>query len=115
MRLRLRFPRAVLQTLGHHTDISSSVGGAVSASRQVVSSGARVLLGFSLSETAGATAEVRLHDGIDATGPLLTGGITFAANGSTGEWFSDEAVEVVSGSIFLERVSGSVRGVVYWG
>lgn len=107
---------AVLQTLGHKTDIGATVAGARGTGNySLVASGARVLLGWSLSETAGAAAEARLHDGGANTAPLLTGGITFAANGTSAMWFADEGVEVTSGAIELEVVSGSIRGVVYWG
>ena len=74
------------------------------------------LFGWCLCEsTNSAGASVRLHDGPDADHPPLTSLITLSANESTRDWFGDQAIEVFSGQVFLQVVSGGVDAVVYLG
>lgn len=116
-RRRPRRVGAVLSTLGHATDLAATIGGDVSADRVVVSSGARVLLGWSIAESAGSLASVRLRDGVEGATPVHTvlAAIALAANGGDTQWFADEGIEVKSGAISLEVVGGTVTGVVFWG
>lgn len=71
------------------------------------------LHGWSIAENAGtpAAAEVTVHDGADATGPLLAH-IRLAASGSDAAWF-ECGVAAPSGEIFLQVEAGTVSAVVY--
>lgn len=72
------------------------------------------LFGWCLCESTGSEgASVRLHDGDGTDDPALTSLITLSANESTRDWFGDQSIEVFSGQVFLEVVSGSVEAVVY--
>lgn len=110
----------ILRAGGHHksaerTDISAGVAGAVNASRQVLAGGdVEELIGWSLRETTGAAAaEMRLRDGNSAAGEVLAV-VGLAANTSSFVFASGRGVRVLTGRVFLEVVSGSVEGVVYW-
>jgi hypothetical protein len=74
------------------------------------------LIGWSAAESTGsAAASFRLHDGTSAATPELTAAIKLVAGESDRDWFGDQTVEVFSGSIFVEIISGSVELVTYWG
>lgn len=68
--------------------------------------------GWSFRETAGAAASCRVRDGRDATGAILAT-IGLAANASDHEWLGDAGVTADVG-LYLEVVSGSVEGAVYF-
>ena len=97
------------------TDIASTPGGAVTASVQLPSSGRiQQLLGWAIAETTGtATAGFRLHDGIGTGGGVLVR-INLAANESTRDRGGPPGIWVVNGSIYLEVLSGSIEGVIFW-
>lgn len=97
------------------TDISAGIAGAVGASRLVLPGGVAVgFAGWSLRETTGTTAAVvRFHDGINATTELLAT-VALASAASNVYRYDGQGVELATGRIFLEVVSGSVEGVVYW-
>ena len=105
--------------LHHHkaayrSDISAGVGVAVVASRIVVNSTACELHGWCLRETTGAAkADIRLHDGKDATTELLAA-IDIPSGGSSIALPQGQGVQVRTGTIFLEWIAGSVEGVIYW-
>lgn len=97
------------------TDISPTIAGAVSASRVVLSGGNVVgFAGWSLRETTGTAAAVcRFHDGANvATEVLAT--VALASAASAIYRYDGQGVECATGRIFLEIVSGSIEGVVYW-
>lgn len=72
------------------------------------------LLGWSATETTGsATASFRLHDGSNDSSPALASEVKLAEDGRSMVDF-DEGIEVNSGQVFLEVVSGSVEVVIFW-
>jgi hypothetical protein len=74
------------------------------------------LFGFSVCESTGsAGAKFRLHDGEDVGDPVLYPAVTLTSNESAREWFGNQGIQIVSGAVFLEVVSGSVEGCVLWG
>lgn len=83
--------------------------------QQLVAQQARVLLGWSFTEsTGGAAAKVRLHDGTSTAGKVL-GTIGLASGASSNVTLPVDGIEITTGAIFAEVVSGSVEGGVYWG
>ena len=74
------------------------------------------LLGWSVAESTGTTAAAfRLRDGQSSSAPRLTAEVALTAGETNREWFGDQTVEIASGSIYLEIVSGSLEIVVYAG
>ena len=72
------------------------------------------LLGWSFTESTGsAGASVRLHDGQNSAAPSLCSAVKLSAGESTRDWFGDQTIEIFSGSVFLEVLSGSVECVVW--
>lgn len=83
----------------------------VGLSVQVYSRQAR-LYGWAVLETTGAAAaEVVIHDGFDASGPVLAD-ITLAAGQSTRDYFGYSGLWCDAG-VFVACVAGSVRGTVW--
>lgn len=78
---------------------------------QKLSVSAGRLAGYSIRETAGAVAVVRLRDGVDAGGDLIAP-IALAANASSAWWFMPHGISFGAG-LFLEVVAGAVEGAVY--
>lgn len=66
--------------------------------------------GFSLRETAGAIAVVRIRSGGTITGTMLDT-IAFAANESKNEWCGPQGISA-PGGLYFEIVSGAVAGSV---
>lgn len=96
------------------TDIAASPAGAVTASRQVLRGDVRALVGWSVAETTGtAAAAFRLRDGTGTTSEVLAR-INLAANESDRDTFGQRGILVNTGNIWLEFISGSFEGVVYW-
>lgn len=81
---------------------------ALTGSDQVAYSGPATLAGFSIRETAGSTAVVRIRDGITDTGPIIET-IRLAANAYERE--GHMAVSCATG-VFVEVVSGTIEGAV---
>jgi len=70
------------------------------------------LAGFSIRETSGAAAAVvRLRDGSDATGDLLST-ISLVSGESVRDWFMPSGISFGYG-LFLEVLTGVVEAVVY--
>lgn len=90
---------------GPFTPVAFANGTLVSVGGQVQ----RIARGWSLRETGGAAAVVRLRDG-DGSGVILAT-IALAANASSQEW-RPEGMTTGNG-IFMELVSGAVEGSVY--
>ncbi len=83
-------------------------------SQVVVAQQVKVLYGWSVNESTGSgTAKVRVRDG-SGTGKVL-GVINLASAASSTVFMSEQAVQVNTGALYLEVVSGSVEGVLYWG
>lgn len=94
-------------------DIAPAPGGPVTASVQVIQGGANELCGWALTETTGtATAALRLRDGNSATSKVIAR-INLAANESVRDYFDAHHLEVVTGMIFLEWLSGSIEGTLW--
>jgi hypothetical protein len=73
-------------------------------------------LGFSLAASDAGADEIRFHDGLDATGPLI--GIAKAAASGTGPllemgYFPEGGIRCNKG-LFVEVVSGSPEGAIYY-
>lgn len=96
------------------TDLSLSVDGGVSASRQVLSGDVCVLGGWVLSEPTGtAGAAVRLHDG-SGTGGEQFGRINLATSATSAVLLLPHGVICSTGRVFCEVISGQVEGVLLW-
>lgn len=76
-----------------------------------VSGNPGVYKGFSLRETAGAAAVVRIFDAASATGTVLDE-IAFDANESVREYY-DPGIPART-AIWFEVVSGAVTGSIRW-
>ncbi len=74
------------------------------------------LVGFMVYETAGSTAKLRLHDGLSAAAPVLTPTIALTANANSSAALIGftNGIEINSGNVFVEVISGSVEVVLYW-
>ena len=96
-------------------DISSGVNQAVTASRAVLAAGdVTSLVGWSLWETTNAAgATINLHDGSSIAGELIANA-TLNANESIRDLWYPWGIIVATGRIWLEVVSGSVAGVLYY-
>lgn len=96
------------------TDMSASVDGAIGASRVILGGDVRSVMGWAVAETTGAAgAALRLHDGGIATGEQFAR-INLAANESNREFFTPKGIRCSTGRVFLEIISGSVEGVLFW-
>lgn len=69
--------------------------------------------GYSIYETAGSTAVVKVWAG-NAKGGTLLDVIGLPANGTANQIYSFEEAENANGGIFIEIVSGAVSGVIKW-
>ena len=96
------------------TDIGPTPAAAVAASRAINIGDIAVLCGYAVAETTGtATAAIRLRDGNNANGEVIAR-VNLVANESVRDFWTPDGVRVFTGHLFLEVVSGSVEGVVYW-
>lgn len=96
------------------TDFSRFVNGAVTTNRAILGGDVSSIGGWSVAETTGtAGAAIRLHDGQNITGEAIVR-INLAANESTRDLFPRKGIECYTGRVFLEVISGSVEGVLYW-
>jgi hypothetical protein len=87
---------------------------ATSSSFQAVASGATGVRGFSIREAAGATAVVRFRDGTSATAVPVLASVSLTANESDRDWFGEGGLQVTSGAVYVEIVSGTVEVTVWW-
>lgn len=97
------------------SDISPTAAGAVTASGQLAPTGVcRQLIGWAFAETTGANgAALRIWDGVNTEGSVMTR-INLAANESTRDRSGPPGIMCVSGGLYLQIISGSVEGVIYW-
>lgn len=98
--------RGAFTTGGDYRPIVNGASGVLYAS-------AGTLTGYSIRETAGAPAVVRVHDGRDASGDLLVT-IGLAADESATVVLPHQGVGFALG-LYVEIVSGAVEGTVYVG
>ena len=96
-------------------DIALTPGGALTASRLVIEAGnVHRLLGYAVAETTGAApAAFRLLDSTQADGSVFVR-VNLAANESTRDTFGTSGLHCVSGSVYLQWISGSIEGVLFW-
>jgi hypothetical protein len=78
---------------------------------QLVWSGPTRLLGWSVSEEAGAAAKLIIRDG-NGTGAPLVGVVSLAAGESNREWFGPDGINITTG-IYVDRISGTTLGGIY--
>jgi hypothetical protein len=77
----------------------------------------KYLLGWRISETAGATAACVLQDSVETIADVNVdnfGLITLVAHGQDEVWYGPNGVVLVSTGLFLHVTSGTVSGVVYF-
>lgn len=72
------------------------------------------LLGWSITETAGAAASVLLYDGIagPAAGPVIAR-IALAAAGESTKWFGGQGIRFERG-LATGAITGTLAGVIYF-
>jgi hypothetical protein len=94
-------------------DIAGGAGVAVTASRQIIASDVREFGGYALAETTNAAgANVRFHDGSNATGDVFAR-VNLATNESTRDTFGPHGIKCDSGNVYLEMLTGSIEGVIF--
>jgi hypothetical protein len=84
---------------------------ALTGADQVVSAGAAVYRGYSLRETAGAAATVRIYDNATTGSGTLLDTVRLSANESAREWYADGGLWAAAG-IYVKVVAGAVEGSV---
>lgn len=109
----------VLLGVGRHhpykkTDLGKTPGVAVTVSRQVFAGDVCTLYGWAVAETTGAaSAAIRLRDGLDANAEVIAR-INLLASESDRDTFTPHGIIVSTGHLWLEVLSGSVEGVLFW-
>ncbi len=83
---------------------------ALTGSDQVVRTTHGTYSGFSIRETAGATAVVRVYDNASAASGTLLDSISLAANESAREYYL--AGIAVANGIYVDVVSGAIEGSI---
>lgn len=86
---------------------------ALTGSDQTVFTGEGHYFGFTIRETAGSTATVRIHDNTANSGTILDT-IQLAPNESAREWYGPQGILLRTG-IRVDIVSGTVEGSVRYG
>lgn len=101
--------------VAYKVDIAPNVAGAVTSSRLVIGSGdVRSLIGWSIRETTGnAVANFRLHDGTSAANEVLANA-NLNQNESIRDIWYPWGIVVNTGSMWLEVITGSIEGVLYY-
>lgn len=77
----------------------------------VALSGPGVVMGFCLTETAGAVATAIIRDGTTATDEIVLS-LKFIANETKLAWFGDGGITFDTG-VFLDMVAGSIQGSIF--
>lgn len=105
--LTVAFSILISRSLPDETPMGSTPFPLPGASGNVTAAGAGVLVGFTVRETAGTAAVLRLRDG---SGGMILAVISLVA----GESVREQLPEVVfSSRVYLELVSGTVEGTVF--
>ena len=96
------------------TDISAGIAAAVTVSRQVLAGDVRQVGGWSIRETTGAaSAMVRFIEGNAVGGEVICPvGIPQGTTVTVAP--TAPGIQVFTGRVFMQVVSGSVEGVIYW-
>lgn len=84
---------------------------ALTGADQVVRSAPAVYRGFSIRETAGAAATIRVYDHASAASGTLVDVIQLVANESAREWYGGGGITASLG-LFVDVVTGAVEGSV---
>lgn len=71
------------------------------------------LIGFSIVETAGAAATLKIIHGATGAGGTELVGVNLAASESTSDWFGPEGIAAASG-LSIDRITGTTRVVLYY-
>lgn len=97
------------------SDIAPTAAGAVTASGQLAPTGVcKQVIGWAIKETTGSVgATFTLWDGVNTEGTVIVP-ITLSANESTRDRSGPPGIQCVSGGLYLQVISGSISGVVYW-
>jgi hypothetical protein len=90
------------------TPIAAATGGI----QGVAAAAGLALVGFSILETAGSTAGVKIHHGTDNTGPLLDIPQALTANQALRVWFGNAGPSCPNG-VYIERTSGTTQLVLF--
>lgn len=97
----------------HPIDLASAPGTAIAASAQVILGGAKALCGWSIIESTGAaSAAIRLRDGGNNQSRVLLR-INLNPGESTRDYLDHHGLEIQTGMVWLEVISGSVEGVLW--
>lgn len=81
------------------------------ANQAIAVPGADGYFGFSIRETAGAAAIVRIYDNNSAAGTIIED-ISLAALESAREFYGDAGIQTIVGGLFVQIVSGTVEGSI---
>lgn len=84
---------------------------ALTGSDQAVSAVPTVYRGFTLRETAGAVATVRLYDNASAASGTLIDSVALAAGESRSIWLASGGILTTAG-LYVKIVAGAVEGSV---
>lgn len=104
------FGGSMTEPLGHHiADITPEPS---TKSQVLVATGAHVLFGWALTEPNLGAAKVIIRDGENKEGKFIAA-ITLNQNESTRDYFAG-SIYLESGKIYLEVISGSIEGSVFW-
>ena len=90
------------------TTVPSGTGGVAA----VAAAAGLTLIGYAVLETADGNAGVKIHHGVDNTGPLLDVPQALAANQLARVWFGGSGPSCPNG-IYVERTSGTTELVLY--
>lgn len=91
-------------------DVSSPI--ALTGSDQAARATACIFQGWTIRETAGAAAYVRMYDNASAASGTLVGEVSLAANGSS--TIVGAGIRCTAG-LYVDIVSGTVEGSVFIG
>lgn len=90
---------------------ASTVAKAISGSSQILEATGVNVMGWSVRETAGAAAVVRLRNGGLVTSPIIAV-ISLAANGGETVSLAESGLRSDFG-LYVQIVSGAVEGVIF--
>jgi hypothetical protein len=74
----------------------------------------QTLLGGEFTETAGSTAGFRIYDGTGTSGTEIVPLTELAAHQTLQLDVPENGIEINSGSVYVQIVSGAIEGELYW-
>lgn len=83
---------------------------ALTGSDQLIRTGGAIYRGFTIRETAGAAATIRIHDGTSASGTLLDV-VGLAIGESAREWYDTGGIWAENG-VYVDIVTGTIEGSI---